>query len=143
MNVFVLIHLSEGTISLSENIGFPFVGIIEKIQSIIFGEVVGKNLFESFCFFTVLAAALLLIASSFYNWNKNRTIYVSALPFIALLALSKMQILNYHANYLRVFMDIFMLNLLTAQEYPFTIQKIVLLAICGVGSVAYVINYIL
>ena len=35
-NVFVLIHLSEGTIGISENIGFPFVGIIEKIQSIIF-----------------------------------------------------------------------------------------------------------
>ena len=142
-NIFVLIHLEKGTTGLNENIGFPFVGIIEKIQSIIFSEFNGKILFESFCFFTLLAGATLLLISSFYNWNKNKYIYISVFPFIALLVLSKMQILNYHVNYLRVFMDIFILNLLTAQEHTFSVQKIGLLTICGIGSVAYVTNYIL
>jgi len=142
-NIFVIINLSGGTTGIRENIGLPFVGVIEKIQSIILGGFFGKKLFESFCFFTLLAAAFLIIVSSFHNWNKNKTIYLSAFPFIALLILSKMQILNYHVNYLRVFVDIFMLNLLTSHESTFSIHKITLLSICGVGSLAYATNYIL
>ena len=141
-NFFVLIHLNAGTSGFKENIGFPFVGIIEKIKSIIFDGFVGKNFFEGFCFFTLLTASFLLLISSLKNWNKSKYIYISAFPFISLLALSKMQILDYHANYLRVFMDIFVLNLLTALESPFSIHKIGLLIISGIGSVAYALNYI-
>ena len=44
-NDIAFVHLNAGTSGFKENIGFPFVGIIEKIKSIIFDGFVGKNIF--------------------------------------------------------------------------------------------------
>ena len=141
-NALVYVHIQEGTSGIRETFGVPFAGILAKWQTILEGGLTIKNLYEAYAFGLLMMAALFLAASMIRTRRQPAAVPFSVLPYLVILITSKMQIFGYFANYLRVFMDIFLLNILITQREPADLVKKRLLLLYVPASVAYVMHYI-
>jgi len=141
-NALVYVHIQEGTSGIRETFGVPFVGILTKWREILEGGLTIKNLYEAYAFGLLMMVALILASSMIRTRRQPATVPFSGLPYLVILITSKMQIFGYFANYLRVFMDMFLLNMLITQSEPAELAKKRLLLLYVPASVAYVIHYI-
>ncbi|OGP87593.1 MAG: hypothetical protein A2157_13755 [Deltaproteobacteria bacterium RBG_16_47_11] len=141
-NALVYVHIREGTSGIRENFGVPFAGILAKWQAILEGGLTIKNLYEAYAFGLLMMAGLFLAASMIRTRRQPAAIPFSVLPYLVILITSKMQIFGYFANYLRVFIDIFLVNILITLREPADLVKKRLLLLYVPASVAYVIHYI-
>jgi len=139
---FVNKYIQAGTTGVQESFALPFTGIIDKIQNIAEGRFGLTEAFEGSCF-AILIATIVLVTISFVSSRKSLDIvHISVLPCIAILTASSMQILAYHGNYLRVFLDAWVILLLVPDTKRFGYARKTLLLLSGLASLAYVINYI-
>jgi hypothetical protein len=140
--VFVNTHIQTGTIGVRENLALPITGIITKLRGIIRGGASGIELFEGYCFALLLIATALATISVIQSRKSLSIAHIAMLPYIAILITGKMQILEYHANYLRIFLDIWIMLLLVPGPRWFRYARRTLLSLSGVASLVYVLNYI-
>ena len=138
---FVNSYIQKGTTGVHENLVLPFTGITTKIRSIVGGGSSGIELFEGYCFFLLLIIASLLSISFVHSRSSLGIAHIAALPCIAILIISNIQILEYHANYLRVFLDSWILLLLVPVTKWFRYSRTTLLLLSGIASFVYVLNY--
>ena len=141
-NALVYVHIREGTSGIRETFGVPFAGILAKGQAILEGGLTIRNLYEAYAFGLLMMAALFLTVSMIRTWKQPAAVPFSALPYLIILITSRMQIFGYFANYLRVFMDIFLVNILITLREPADLVRRRLLMLYVPASVAYVIHYI-
>jgi len=141
-NALVYVYVQDGTSGIRENFGVPFAGILAKWQAILEGGLTIKNLYEAYAFSLLMVVALLLAASMIRARRQPAAVPFSGLPYLVILITTKMQIFGYFANYLRVFMDMFLLNILTTQRESADLVKKGVLLLYLPASVAYVIHYI-
>jgi len=138
---YVNSYIHRGTTGVHENLAMPFSGFYTKIRSLIGGGFSNIELYEGLCF-TVLLITAALLAISFVRSRASLTIaHVVTLPIIAILTVSNMQILEYHAGYLRIFLDIWIILLLVPGAKWFRYSRTVLLLLSGIASFLYVLNY--
>ena len=141
---YVNMHMQKGTFGLQENISFiPFVGIIDKIRSIAEVNLDISSIFEVFCFMIFLMITGYVILSVVYSIKNLNLTQVAALPFIAILAISNIQILEYHVNYLRIFLDAWVILFLLSGGKWFVHSVRGLFLLSGIASAAYIANYII
>ena len=141
-NALVYVYIQEGTSGIRETFGVPFAGILAKCQSILEGGLTIKNLYEAYAFGLLILGALFLAAYMIRTRKQPAPVPFSGFPYLIILITSKMQIFGYFANYLRAFMDIFLLNILITQREPVDLVKRRFLLLYVPASVAYVIHYI-
>lgn len=140
---FVGLHINHGTSGARENLSFPFMGIIAKLWSFADAGMSASGLFECYSFLLLLATVILVAVSITRACPDLDVAHVAAVPCIAILAVSKMQILEYHANYLRIFMDAWVILLLVPGSKSFNHARTGVLLLSGIGSLAYVLNYVI
>jgi hypothetical protein len=141
-NALVYVCIQDGTSGLRESFGIPFAGILAKLQAILGGGLSIKNLYEAYSFALLMATALFLAVSVIRTSRYPAVVPFSVLPYLVILTVSKMHTLGYHSNYLRVFIDIFVLNILMTQREPADLVKKGLLLVGIPASAAYVTHYI-
>ncbi len=141
-NALVYVYIQEGTSGIRENFGIPFAGILAKVQAILEGGLTVKNLYEAYAFGLLMVVALLLAASMIRTRRQPAAVPFSGFPYLVVLITTKMQIFGYFANYLRVFMDMFLLNIFITQRKPSDLVRKGGLLLYVPASVAYVVHYV-
>jgi len=140
---FVRLNIRAGTGGVSENFGIPLVGIAEAVSDVIRREVSAANGFELYCLLVLVAAAAVLVVDVVKAGRALSPENVAMLPLIALLVVSRPQVLDYHGGYLRVFLPLFLVPGLTLSREGNRGCKLILLAMAAVASGAYVLNMIM
>ncbi len=98
--------------SLTHNFVLPFTGIAEKLSILFQGGLDSNNLFEAYAFLLLLGVFALLL------WNARQSrytfaIWLAGLLYALLFASSSAAILEYFLGYSRVYVDAFLLLLLS------------------------------
>lgn len=141
-NAVVLWRIPPGgsTSGLVENFAFPGAGIIDKAQAVMAGPANAKWLFDS-ATFILLCGTFCLLIFSLRSVRGLRFALPCALVYLGFFVLSKMQILSYYIDFLRVYGNVSLLLALSLQCQPWPrTAKTVLLAWCAV-SIAFVAAY--
>jgi hypothetical protein len=108
-NAWVLLRVPQGSTSVRESFGLPFGGILEAALRLLRGDLTGKLLYEG------LSLALLLSVAALVTWallERGGTAAWCAVPFLLLLALSRVILVNYYVHYTRVYLGLCVLLLL-------------------------------
>jgi hypothetical protein len=127
----------------SGNFGWPLVGIFEKFQGLISNGLTSSNLYEAYLWLLLGAGFGLLI------WTMGRSIYTvnaavtdvflitgyASWLYLGLLSVASFYILNYYLNYSRVFLDIFLFNVLISR--PYYLAKKGFFTACALASIAF------
>lgn len=126
----------------SGNFGWPLVGLGEKFQALISNGVTSSNLYEGFLW------GLLIMALAILLWVRGRAIFTPALGddtelaiaygswlYLGLLIVASFYILTYYLNYSRVFLDVFLFNLLVFPNHRWVDRGLFLG--CGLASLAF------
>ncbi|MGK7941473.1 MAG: AZOBR_p60025 family cell surface glycopolymer formation protein [Crocosphaera sp.] len=127
-----------GKVRVKDNFGFPLMGIINKLISILTGGVNGRNLFEAYMFFILLLSLVAIFLIYIKQPKDNLLILVSTLFYSLMFAFSSMTILGYYLDYSRVFMDVYFLLLLSLNKTKIP-YKTMLFSASGIGSLAFLI----
>jgi hypothetical protein len=129
-------------VPLTGILGVPLTGILGKFRAIEANGISAKALFEAGCFAALLGAACLMLVSLVRNRKNLTAMHIAAIPGLVLVGISMMQILEYHANYLRVFGNLFILLTVVRDTRRVQYAKLALFAFCAALSLAYVGNFI-
>lgn len=97
---------------ITNNFVFPFTGIAEKLSTLLQGGLDSNNLFEAYAFLLLMGVFALLL------WNASRSrrtfaIWLAGLLYALLFVSSAAAILEYFLGYSRVYVDAFLLLLLS------------------------------
>lgn len=127
-----------GKVRVKDNFGFPFVGIINKLISIVTGALNGRNLFEAYMFFILLFSFLAIFILYIKHRQPNLLMQIGNTFYSVMFAFSSITILGYYLDYSRVFMDVYFLLLLSVNltKIPY---KTILFSASGIGSLAFLI----
>lgn len=140
-NIYVLIRLkSQGFLGVNENFVFPGAGFFQKIIALSQGGWEGKNLFEAYSFFLLIAIFSANLFISLKQPRNNRVIFLATLLYGLLFVSSSMAILEYFLSYPRVYMESCYLLLLSDGD-RFNPLKYLLMAAAGVSSVAFIFGH--
>lgn len=142
--VYLNMRIQVGTLGVQENLSVaPFTGIIDKIRSVTEASLDITSMFEVYCFMILVTITGLVILSMACSWKNLNISQVAAFPFIAILAFSKIQILEYHVNYFRIFLDAWVILFLISDGRWFDYSVRVLFLLSSIASAAYIANYII
>ncbi len=138
-NVFVLVHLPArgSSLGFAESFGTPVAGILMKLQAVFIGALSPKTIFDAIAFLLLCASCLLLPASAIACRQLPSTV-VCALAYAAFFAFSKMHILGYYLDYLRVFANVVLLLALSREWIPWRTAVTTMLAAWAALSAALV-----
>ncbi|MDJ0509578.1 MAG: hypothetical protein QNJ64_10040 [Crocosphaera sp.] len=125
-----------GKVRVKDNFGFPLMGIINKIISILTGGVNGRNFFEAYMFFLLLFSLVAIFIIYIKQPKENLLILISSLFYSLMFAFSSMTILGYYLDYSRVFMDVYFLLLLSLNKTKIP-YKTILFSASAIGSLAF------
>ncbi len=137
---FYVISLDLLGASGSGNFGFPFVGIFQKLLSLFTADFNAKILFEAYSFLILILMFFLTILLAYKNPLKNHLIQVSIFMYLGIFIISSLFILNYYLDYLRVFIDVYFLALLSFNFYSFPWKTILFLG-SSLVSIAFLIMH--
>ena len=129
------LHL-PGAVRVKANFGYPFMGIYDKLISILIGGFKAKNLFEAYSFIMILVIFITIFIISARHRRENQLIQLSTLLYGAMFVMSSMTILSYYLDYSRVFMDVYFLLILSSTTNKISIKLVSLLAL-GLGNFAF------
>jgi len=141
-NVFVLCRLpaAGSTSGIVENFSCPGGGIHEKYLSILAGPVSAKWLFDSSAFLLLCATlCLLLLAAGFQRKLRFALPCVGAYAII--FALSKMQILSYYVDFLRVFSNVVLLLVISLAVSLWPVVSRAVMLVWALFGAAFVIAF--
>ncbi|MEI6057091.1 MAG: hypothetical protein WCR55_13670 [Lentisphaerota bacterium] len=140
-NIYVYFSF-HGTLGNQENFGAPFCGIINKIKTLFSGALSPKYLLEVYCFTILLTVIVILIISVKKNWKEHGILFSAAFPSILILLISKIQILDSCIDYLRVFLDLFVIiYLLPSDKTMLARIRTLILCFCSFITIGYIIGY--
>jgi hypothetical protein len=139
-NLYVKSRALPGESGAIGNLGLPFVGFWQKGQLLIAGGFTPKTIYEVLQFGLLLAIA----AAIFWLYRRypqnNRVIYCCAVLICTILALTTTASLNYFLNYARVFMDLYLLSILSFEPVGLSCRK-VLLGMAGSLSFVFLVAH--
>ncbi len=134
-NVFVLLHIpSDGSSSgIVENFAFPGSGIVAKLQAALSGPVSVKWLFDTSAF-VMLCGTFCFLLISLRAKRRVHAILPCVTAYLGFFAISRMQILSYYLDFLRVYGGIVLLLVVSLQyaQWP-RVTKAILLAWCALS----------
>lgn len=106
-NAWVMLRVPAGGSAVRENFGLPFAGVGEAVLKLLREDPTGKLLYEG------LSLALLLGVAAAMAWALVRGPLAAwcAVPFLILLAISRVGLVDYYVNYTRVFLGLYVLLL--------------------------------
>jgi hypothetical protein len=133
-NAWVMLRVPAGGSAVKENFGLPFAGVGEAALKLLRGEPTGKLLYEG------LSLALLLGVAAALAWALARRELAGwcAVPFLVLLAISRVGLVDYYVNYTRVFLGLYVLLLMCDGGDRFRRFRTGLVAGSAVASALYV-----
>ena len=140
-NIYVVYRLKfQGTSGVSENFGYPLLGIFNKLATLVTADSLAKNLFEAFSFglLPMICLAIFLIYRE--RHQDNKIIIIATLLYGALLLMSSLAILNYYLDYSRVYINLYFLLLLAA-TYRYTLWKTILFIAAGLASISFLLAH--
>ncbi|WP_267383843.1 AZOBR_p60025 family cell surface glycopolymer formation protein [Cyanobacterium sp. uoEpiScrs1] len=125
-----------GKVRVKANFGYPFIGIYNKLMSLLMKGFQGENLFEAYSFILIIIVFVTIFVINARNHKDNQLIRLSTMLYSMMFAMSSMTILNYYLDYSRVFIDVYLLLLLTIniKKHPITL---ILFFALGVGSFSF------
>lgn len=133
-NAWVLLRVPQGSTSVRESFGLPFSGIAEAALRLLRDDLTGKLLYEGLSF------ALLLGVAAMVTWvllKRGGTVAWCAVPFLVLLAFSRVILVNYYVHYTRVYLGLGVLLLLCDGGLWFRRLRVGLLGVSAVASALY------
>ncbi|NES87007.1 MAG: hypothetical protein F6K10_39980 [Moorea sp. SIO2B7] len=140
-NIYVFVKLnSQGFSGVNENFGYPFLGIFNKLRSLLTGGFSRNNIFEAYLFLLLITILIAIIIIWQYNRKNNKVVLLCAILYGVLLSISSMTILNYYLNYSRVYMDVYFLLLFSINHSSIP-WKTIPLASAGLASIAFIIGH--
>ena len=139
LHVLRRIPAGEGTSGLTENFAWPGQGILEKMQSILTGAPDIKWLFDSGVFLFLGLTFLFVLFKS--GPPQKSPFWGVALAYFCFFLISKMQILGYYLDFLRVFGGAVLMGVLAGCVTTMPRVHRLLLAFWTSASVAMVVLY--
>lgn len=133
-NAWVLLRVPKGDSAVRESFGLPFGGILDAILRLLRGDLTGKLLYEG------LSLALLLSVAAMVAWTllkRGGTAAWCAVPFLVLLAFSRVILVNYYVHYTRVYLGLGVLLLLCDGGLWFRRLRTGLLGVSAAASALY------
>jgi hypothetical protein len=133
-NLWVLLRVPQGSSSIREAFGPPIGGLFEVALRLLRSDLTGKLLYES------LSLALLLGVAAMLVWALARRAGLAAwcaVPFLVLLVFSRITVLDYFANYTRIFLGLYVLLLLCEDGGWYHRLRAGLLGVSAVASALY------
>lgn len=133
-NAWVLLRVPEGSSSVRESFGLPLAGISEAVLRLLRNEPTGKVLYEG------LSLALLLGVAAMLAWTlfkRAETAAWCAVPFLVLLAISRVDLVDYYVHYTRVFLGLYVLLLLSHGGAGFRRLRVGLVGVSAAASALY------
>ena len=100
-----------GKTRVDDNFGIPFVGILNKFNSILTNGINVSNIFELYMFTILLLSFVIIPLSIKNNYKYNLLIQVCNIFYGTILIFSSSTVLDYYLDYSRVFMDVYFLLL--------------------------------
>jgi len=132
-NLYVFNRHLPGHSGIGANFGWPLLGILQKVTTLLQNGLTAKNLFEGFLFGLLLAIVTALFWLYSQNPPSNRAIFLCSLLASILLIFSRTTILGYYLDFSRVYLDLFLLFLLVIPLNTVFIKKR-LFILSGIGS---------
>ena len=141
-NVFVLwrIPSAGSTSGIVESFAFPGAGIVDKVRVALAGPMNAKWLFDTSAF-ALLCGTFCFLIISLRSKHRLHAGLPCALAYLGFFVLSRMQILSYYLDFLRVYGSAVLLLVISLQysRWP-RVTKATLLVWCGF-SIALVAAY--
>lgn len=118
------------------NFGFPLWGIVQKLMGLITGGISGNKLFEAYLFILLILAFALTLWLAYRNQSQTALLLISGLMYLGMFIMSSLYILNYYLDYSRVFIDVYLLALLSLNisQFPY---KTLFFSASGLASLAF------
>lgn len=133
-NAWVLMRVPQGSTSVRESFGLPFGGIFEAILRLLRGDLTGKLLYEGLSLALLLSLAAMLVWALF---RRAGAVAWCAVPFLVLLAFSRVILVSYYVHYTRVYLGLGVLLLLCDGGVGFRRLRTGLLGASAVASALY------
>jgi hypothetical protein len=133
-NVWVLLRVPQGSSAVRESFGLPLAGISEAVLRLLKGDPMGKILYEG------LSLALLLSVAAMLAWalfKREETAAWCAVPFLVLLAISRVDLVDYYVHYTRVYLGLSVLLLMCDGGAGFRRLRAGLVGVSAVASALY------
>jgi len=113
-NGYVIARFAQqGTYGAASNFGWPLLGLVQKVGAIA-SDLGPKAVLEAWAILTLLAAWGVVVLAA-WRWPAQRdAVAIATLLYGLPLAASSLIILGYYLDYLRVYLDVFVLLLLSA-----------------------------
>ncbi|MCX7819744.1 MAG: hypothetical protein N2652_11170 [Kiritimatiellae bacterium] len=138
-NLFVLAHLPahRSSLGVTESFGLPCAGIFAKFADIIASPVSAKWLFDAVAFAAISATFVLLVTAA-VSQRPVSPPTLCALAYLGFFLLSRLHILGYHIDFLRVYANVVPMAVLARPHFPWPRLGSALLTVWGVLSAGFV-----
>ena len=111
-NIYVILLGLNGA-PVTGNFGSLLFGIVQKILSLFTEKFSPKTIFEAYLFILLILAFALVFWLSSPLRSANRPLLVCSLIYLGMFSVTSLLILKYYLDYSRVFLDVYLLAVLT------------------------------
>jgi hypothetical protein len=136
-NIYVILLGLNGAPGTG-NFGPLLYGIIEKFLFLFTQKFSPKTIFEAYLFILLILAFVLVFWLSSPRRSANRPLLVCSLIYLGMFSMSSLLILNYYLDYSRVFMDVYLLALLSIDFRSFP-RKTIFFSASSLASIAFLV----
>ena len=139
-NLYVLFRLhSQGASGTRDNFGYPLLGVIQKLISLVDGGLEKNNIFEAYLFILLIAIFLVTIWISIRFIKFNKLILISTGLYGIIFVMRNVTKFTYYLGYCRIYMDVYFLLLFSIAPRHINKFKIIPFAGAGLASLAFIL----
>ena len=136
-NIYVILLGLNGAPGTG-NLGSLLFGIVQKILSLFTEKFSPKTIFEAYLFILLILAFALVFWLSSPLRSANRPLLVCSLIYLGMFSVTSLLILKYYLDYSRVFLDVYLLAVLTINFRSFP-RKTIFFSASSLASIAFLV----
>ena len=136
-NIYVILLGLNGAPGTG-NFGSLLFGIVQKILSLFTEKFSPKTIFEAYLFILLILAFALVFWLSSPLRSANRPLLVCSLIYLGMFSVTSLLILKYYLDYSRVFLDVYLLAVLTINFRSFP-RKTIFFSASSLASIAFLV----
>ena len=136
-NIYVILLGLNGAPGTG-NFGTLIFGIVQKFLSLFTEKFSPKTIFEAYLFILLILAFALVFWLSFPRRSANRPLLVCGLIYLGMFSVTSLLILKYYLDYSRVFLDVYLLALLSI-DFRSSPRKTIFFSASSLASIAFLV----
>ena len=136
-NIYVILLGLNGAPGTG-NFGTLIFGIVQKFLSLFTEKFSPKTIFEAYLFILLILAFALVFWLFFPRRSANRPLLVCGLIYLGMFSVTSLLILKYYLDYSRVFLDVYLLALLSI-DFRSSPRKTIFFSASSLASIAFLV----